>query len=107
MEYNTALEKDMKKLLSEHAEIGPHGEGLRHSIYTVERDEIKLRFRIDLCTDIEDMCLEYCDELGTADKYTPDFTQEYRWLKFEEEQDALILLYFVNTHQFHVFEDIF
>lgn len=39
--------KEMKKVLKEHTEYGPHGEGLRHGIYTVERSEIELQLRID------------------------------------------------------------
>lgn len=47
--------KEMKKILKEHTEYGPHGEGLRHSIYTVERSEIELQFRVDSDEDIEDI----------------------------------------------------
>lgn len=97
---------EMKKVLKEHAEYGPHGDGLRHSIYIVDRNKIKLKFRIDLSTDIEDICLQYCDELETQEKYIPDFSQEYRWRKFEEYQNTLILLYFVDTQELHIFEDI-
>lgn len=39
--------KEMKKVLKEHTKYGPHGEGLRHGIYTVDRSEIELQFRID------------------------------------------------------------
>lgn len=99
--------KEMKKVLKEHTEYGPHGEGLRHSIYTVERSEIELQFRVDSDEDIEDMCLGYCEKLETEKEYFPDFAQEYRWRKYEKYQDTLILLYFVETNQLHVFEDIF
>lgn len=66
---------EMDKVLSEHSEIGPHGDALRHSIYT-------------------------------ADTYIPDFFAEYRWRKFEKYGDTLILLYFPETNQLHIFEDI-
>ncbi|MDE6751091.1 MAG: hypothetical protein K2K21_18795 [Lachnospiraceae bacterium] len=99
--------KEMEEVLSEHSEIGPHGEGLYHSIYVVERNEIKLRLRIDTKSDIENTCLEYCEDAGTADEYMPDFSQEYRWRKFEKYQDTLILVYFVATKELHIFEDFF
>ncbi len=73
--------KEMEEVLIEHSEIGPHGEGLYHSIYVVKRNEIKLRLRIDTKADIENICLEYCEDAGTADEYMPDFSQEYRWRK--------------------------
>ena len=49
--------KEMEEILSEHSEIRPHGEGLRHSIYVVERNDIKLRLRIDTKSDIGTACL--------------------------------------------------
>lgn len=97
---------EMDKVLSEHSEIGPHGDALRHSIYVVDRDKIKLKFRIDTNDDIEEICLEYCNKLKTADSYIPDFFAEYRWRKFEKYGDTLILLYFPETNQLHIFEDI-
>lgn len=99
--------KEMDEVLSEHSEIGPHGEGIRHSIYIVERNEIKLRLRIDTKADIENTCLEYCEDAGTSNEYIPDFSQEYRWRKFEKYQDTLILVYFVETKELHVFENFF
>ncbi len=99
--------KEMKKVLKEHTDYGPHGEGIRHGIYTVERDKISLRFRMDADEDVENLCREYCGELGTEQEYVPDFTQEYRWLKYEKYQDTLILLYFADTKGLHVFEDYF
>lgn len=55
----------MEKVLKEHSEYGLHGEGLRHSIYVVERNKIELQFRTDPNADIARVCLEYCQELGT------------------------------------------
>ena len=47
--------KEMKKVLKEHTEYESHGEGLRHSIYTVGRSKIELQFRVDSDEDIEDI----------------------------------------------------
>ena len=100
-------EKEMDEVLKERTETGFHGESLRHSIYIVERNEIKLKLRVDTKTGIEIACLEYCEDVGTDDEYMPDFSQEYRWRKFEKYQDTLILVYFVETKELHVFENFF
>lgn len=100
-------EKEMDEILRERTETGFHGESLRHSIYIVERNEIKLKLRVDTMTDIETTCLEYCENVDTDEKYIPDFSQEYRWRKFEKYQDTLILVYFVDTKELHIFENFF
>lgn len=99
--------KEMDNVLSERTETGPHGECMRHSIYVVERNEINFKFRIDTEDDVETKCSEYCEKVGTAVEYMPDFSKEYRWRKFEKEQDTLILVYFVETKQLHIFEEFF
>lgn len=100
-------EKEMDEILRERTETGFHGESLRHSIYVVARNEIKFKLRIDTKTDIENACLEYCENAGTDEEYMPDFSQEYRWRKIEKNQDTLILVYFVDTKELHIFENFF
>lgn len=99
--------KEMEKVLKEHTEYGPHGEGVRHSIYVVERNKIELQFRTNPDADIERICLEYCEELGTEKEYMPDFSQEYRWREIEKYDDTLVLVYFVEKGELQVFEDRF
>lgn len=99
--------KGMDEVMKERTETGFHGESLRHSIYMVERNEIKFRFRVDTNADIEITCLEFCDDVSTDEEYIPDFSQEYRWRKFEKYQDTLILVYFVETKELHIFENFF
>lgn len=100
-------DKEMEKVLKEHTGYGPHGEGIRHGVYIVERNKIKQQFRTDPNAEIEELCMGYCEELETEQEYRPDFSQEYRWRKFEKYDDTLILVYFADEERLHVFVDIF
>jgi len=97
---------DIEKIYKKHTAYGPHGEAVHYSIYSADRGQINLAMRTDT-GQIEDVCLEYCGRLEIPDEYLPDFSHEYRWQKFERNQDTLILLYFVKEKQLHIFEDFF
>ena len=53
------------------------------------------------------MCVEYCEKIETQSSYVPDFTQKYIWILHKKYDDTLILLYFPDIEELHVFEEFF
>ena len=104
--WEISLPKEMKKILKEQTAIGFHGEGIRHSVYDVERSEINIAFRVDIDSEMEKLCMQFCEELKTEEGFVPDFEKKYQWRKFTVYDDTLILLYFVETGYLHIFQDI-
>ena len=98
---------EMKQIMKEHTPYGPHGEATHHSIYEVKRSKIQFTFRADPSAEIEDACKAYCDKLETQSSDVPDFSQKYSWFLSEKNQDTLILLYFSELGEFHIFEVFF
>lgn len=98
---------EMEQILTEHTPYGPHGEAIHHSIYRIARSEIQVAFRADKSMDIEDVCEEYCEKLETQSSYRPDLSQKYIWILRQKYDDTLILLYFPDIEELHVFEGFF
>lgn len=98
---------EMEQVMKEHTPYGPHGEAIHHSIYGVGRGEIQLSFCTGTNADIENACKEYCKRLETQGSYVPDFSQEYIWILRQKYDDTLILLYFPDIEELHIFEEFF
>ena len=98
---------EMEQIIIEHTPYGPQGEAIHHSIYGIARSEIQITFRADKSRDIENMCVEYCEKIETQSSYVPDFSQKYIWILHKKYDDTLILLYFPDIEELHVFEEFF
>ena len=68
---------------------------------------IQITFRADKSMDVEGVCEEYCEKLETQSSYIPDFSQKYIWILHQKYDDTLILLYFPDIEELHVFEEFF
>lgn len=98
---------EMEQIIIEHTPYGPHGEAIHHSIYGIARSEIQITFRTGKSMDIEDVCEEYCEKLETQSSHIPDFSQNYIWISMKKYDDTLILLYFPDIEELHIFEEFF
>lgn len=79
-----------------------HGDGIRHTIFSVcEEQQIPMSFAVGTSSDIEIFCNEISSELGVE---KADFSLKYMWHKYEKYENTLVIVYFPETRQLHLFQ---
>lgn len=106
--WDISLPDHMELLYDEHTPRGFHGDGIRHTIYSVGQEEINLRFIVGDNPEVKSFCITICDDLETEDEYLPDFEERFAWIKYEKQSqsDMLIMVYFPDLQQLHFFQKL-
>lgn len=104
--WNISLPDQMELLYDDHTSRGFHGDGIRHTIYKVEREKIDLNFIVGDNPEVKSFCITICDNLETEEEYVPDFEGKYGWIKYEKKSNMLIMVYFPDLQQLHFFQKL-
>ncbi len=106
--WDISLPDHMKLLYDKHTPPAFHGEGIRHTIYWVEQENVNMRFIVGgNPEEVKSFCMTICDDLETEEAHLPDFEERYAWIKYEKDSDMLIIVYFLDSQQMHFFQKIF
>lgn len=107
LNWELSLPDNMKCLYDSHTPPAFHGEGIRHTIFRLEPEQMTIQMNAGRNRDVEAFCTAICDELETDANDLPDFEERYGWIKYEKQQDTLIIVYFPHLKQLHFFQEIF
>lgn len=79
-----------------------HGDGSRYTVFYVpEKQQISLGFAVGRNSDIEEFCTEIINGLGAEEA---NFGLSYMWHRYEKYENTLVIIYFSETRQLHLFQ---
>lgn len=104
--WNIAFPPNMK-LLYDKKTSSFHGDGMRHTIYSVSKtEEYFLSFSNISNDELEKSCLGISSDLEDKQSYVPDFELEYVWKKYKKYSNTLIIVYFIEENELHLFQQL-
>lgn len=83
-----------------------HGDGIRHTVYEVSGEEYFAPFETGKNEEIEEMCLKCIVDLQVEKEFGPDFKTTYVWKEYTKYGNCLILIYFPEKREFHLFQQL-
>lgn len=105
--WGLSLPDSMKCLHDSHSPPAFHGEGIRHTVFQLEPEQMTIPLKAGRNPETESFCASVCQDLETDTDYLPDFEKRYGWTIFEKSHDTLVIVYFPDLKQLHFFQEIF
>lgn len=96
---------DQIKLVNDKRTTSFHGDGFRHTVYQINNSEDLKGFEVEKNQEIESFCNEIANKLAVESKYHPDFMQNYVWKEYAKYGDILVIIYFPDKKEIHLFKD--